>query len=98
MNFVLMLAVMILIMNPVMVDTVDINKANIESLQKNLQGAGPVKEQAIVDYRDKNSSFKPVNDLRNVSGFYDEIVRKNTKMKIIPGKTRRTKNPGSHVG
>jgi len=92
-NFVLMLALMILIMKPVMADTVNINKANIETLQKNLQGVGPVKAQAIVDYRKKNGPFKSVNDLKNVPGFGNEIISKNRKnMSTSRGLTRAEEN------
>ena len=92
-NFVLMLAMMIMVMQPVMADTVNINKANIEALQQNLQGVGPVKAQAIVDYRKKNGSFKSVNDLKNVPGFGDEIISKNKKnMSTSRGLTRAVEN------
>ena len=92
-NFLLMLAVMILVMKPVMADTVNINKANIDALQQNLQGVGPVKAQAIVDYRKKNGPYKSVNDLKNVPGFGDEIIKKNRKnMSTSRGLTRAEEN------
>ncbi|MCW9047486.1 MAG: helix-hairpin-helix domain-containing protein [Gammaproteobacteria bacterium] len=92
-KFLLLLAVMIMVMKPVMADTVNINKANIETLQQNLQGVGPVKAQAIIDYRKKNGPFKSVNDLKNVSGFGDEIINNNKKnISTSRGLTRADEN------
>jgi len=49
----LMLAIMLVMMKPVAAETVNINKADVQVLQQSLQGVGPVKAQAIVDYRKK---------------------------------------------
>lgn len=56
---------------------VDINKADAAALQENLQGVGPVKAKAIIDYRKKNGSFKTYDDLMKVPGIGEETVKKN---------------------
>ncbi len=58
-------------------DVVNINKANAAALQQNLVGIGPVKAEAIVKYRKKNGAFKSINDLKNVSGIGDELIKSN---------------------
>ena len=46
---------------------VNINTATKEQLD-GLKGIGPVKAQAIIDYRTKNGPFKTVDDLEKVNG------------------------------
>jgi competence protein ComEA len=46
---------------------VDINSASEAELQA-LNGIGPVKARAIVEYRKKNGPFGNVDDLQNVKG------------------------------
>ncbi len=54
---------------------VNLNTATKEELDA-VKGIGPVKAQAIVDYRQKNGSFKSVDDLKNVKGFGEKSVAK----------------------
>ena len=54
---------------------VDINKATVQELN-GLQGLGPAKAQAIVDYRQKNGQFKSTKDLAKVKGIGAKIVEK----------------------
>jgi competence protein ComEA len=55
---------------------VNINSATKEQLES-LDGVGPVKAQAIIDYRKKNGPFKKLEDVKNVDGIgeatYDKI-------------------------
>jgi competence protein ComEA len=46
---------------------VNINTASQTELES-LQGIGPAKAKAIIEYREKNGSFASVNDLGKVSG------------------------------
>ena len=46
---------------------VNINTASKDELDK-LKGIGPVKAQAIIDYRTKHGPFKTIDDLEKVPG------------------------------
>lgn len=59
----------------VVAETVNINKADTAAMQEHLPGIGPVKSQAIVDYRKKHGSFKSVDDLKNVPGIGDATLK-----------------------
>lgn len=65
----LLLTVMlwVVMVGAVFAQTVNINTATKEQLD-GLKGIGPVKAQAIVDYRAKNGPFKTVDDLEKVNG------------------------------
>ena len=54
---------------------VNLNTATNEELD-GVNGIGPVKAQAIIDYRKKNGPFKNVDELDNVQGFGDKTVEK----------------------
>ncbi len=54
---------------------VNLNMATKEDLE-GVNGIGPVKAQAIIDYRKKNGPFKNVDELGNVRGFGDKSVGK----------------------
>lgn len=56
-------------------DTVDINTATQEQLES-LNGIGPAKAKAIIDYRTENGNFKTVDDLDNVKGFTTKGIDK----------------------
>lgn len=47
---------------------ININTADAETIAEGLQGIGPVKAQAIVDYREANGLFKTPSDIMNVTG------------------------------
>lgn len=52
---------------------VNLNTATQAELET-LEGVGPVKAQAILDYRKKNGGFKSIDDLNKVPGFGDKTV------------------------
>ena len=65
---------------------VNINTATQAELES-LQGIGPVKAQAIIDYRKKNGGFKSVDDLKNVGGIGDATLEKLRKDISVTGQT-----------
>ncbi len=54
---------------------VNLNTATQEQLES-LNGVGPAKAQAIIDYRKKDGNFKTVDDLNNVPGIGDKTLEK----------------------
>lgn len=56
---------------------VNINTADARMLDKALEGVGPVKAAAIVEYRSKNGPFKSAEDLKKVEGIGPAIIEAN---------------------
>lgn len=54
---------------------VDLNSANQAQLET-VNGVGPVKAKAIIEYRTKHGPFKSVDDLQKVTGFGKKSVDK----------------------
>lgn len=54
---------------------VNLNTASKAELET-VNGIGPQKAEAILEYRNKNGPFKKVDDLKKVSGFGDKSVAK----------------------
>ncbi|MEG9134406.1 ComEA family DNA-binding protein, partial [Acinetobacter baumannii] len=46
---------------------IHLNQANVNEFQQ-LKGVGEKKAQAIVEYRQKNGSFKNIDEIKNVKG------------------------------
>jgi competence protein ComEA len=56
---------------------VNINTADAKTLAKELDGVGPAKAQAIVEYRQKNGAFKTADDLLKVEGIGVNVLEQN---------------------
>jgi len=54
-------------------DPIDINSADALQLER-INGIGPAKAQAIVDYRTKNGPFQRVEDLEKVAGIGPKML------------------------
>jgi competence protein ComEA len=56
---------------------VNVNTADASTLAKELDGIGPAKAQAIVDYRQKNGPFHSPDDLLKVDGIGQRVLDQN---------------------
>ena len=56
---------------------VNVNSADASTLAKELDGIGPAKAQAIVEYRQKNGPFKSPDDLLKVDGIGERVLDLN---------------------
>jgi competence protein ComEA len=65
---------------------VDINTASQAELEA-VNGFGPAKAKAIVEYRSKNGPFKTVEDLKKVPGIKDGVFNKVKAEVAVGGKT-----------
>jgi len=61
-------------------DMVNINRADAATMIENWKGIGEVKAKAIVAYRKKNGPFKSIDDLANVKGIGEGLLKKNRKL------------------
>jgi competence protein ComEA len=67
---------------------VDINSADAQTLAQQLDGVGPAKAQAIIEYRQANGPFKSVDDLGKVKGIGKSTLEKNrSRMAVGAGQT-----------
>jgi competence protein ComEA len=62
---------------------IDINKADAETLARELAGIGPVKAQAIIEYRERYGAFRTPEELGNVKGIGSVILEKNRDIIIV---------------
>jgi competence protein ComEA len=56
---------------------VNVNSADAATLAKELDGIGPSKAQAIVDFRQKNGPFRSAEDLLKVDGIGERVLEQN---------------------
>ena len=62
----------------------DINTASVEELAAAMQGVGPKKAAAIVEYRKKHGPFNKIDDIVKVKGIGPVTLQKN-RAKITVG-------------
>ncbi|MGV6850937.1 MAG: ComEA family DNA-binding protein [bacterium] len=66
-------------------ESININTANAQQLAQNLNGIGPSKASAIVQYREQNGPFTNIEQLQMVKGIGPMILEKNKeRIKIEP--------------
>jgi len=56
---------------------VNINAADAVTLAQDLKGIGPVKAQAIVEYRQKHGAFRSADELAQVKGISQKLIDRN---------------------
>ncbi len=56
---------------------VNVNSADAATLARELDGIGPAKAQAIVEYRQQNGPFRNADDLLKVDGIGDRVLEQN---------------------
>ncbi|MBV8048452.1 MAG: ComEA family DNA-binding protein [Paludibacterium sp.] len=81
-----LLSVFLFLVSAAVLAAVNINTANQQELES-LQGIGPAKARAIIQYREQHGPFTAVRDLRRVPGFGEKTVRKLEKDLIVSGPT-----------
>jgi len=60
-------------------EVVNINRADAAAMIENWQGIGEKKARAIVAYRKKNGPFASIDDLANVKGMGEGLIKKNKR-------------------
>jgi len=71
---------------------VNINTASLEQLQT-LPEIGPIKAQAIVDYRKSKGNFKTIDDIKNVKGIGEKTFDKLKPQIAVSGATSNIEMP-----
>lgn len=56
---------------------VNVNTADAETIARELQGIGDARAAAIVEWRQQNGRFESIEDLQNVKGVGQKIIRMN---------------------
>ncbi|HWJ07356.1 MAG TPA: helix-hairpin-helix domain-containing protein [Steroidobacteraceae bacterium] len=56
---------------------VNVNTADANTIAKELDGIGPAKAAAIVEYRQKNGPFRAAEDLLKVEGIGQKVLEQN---------------------
>ena len=75
-------------------ETVNINTADVATIDRVLVNVGPAKAQAIVDYRKANGAFRSPEQLAMVKGIGLKTVEKN-RDRIVVGAARQAAKPAA---
>ena len=75
--------ILALISTNVLATPVNINQADAEAISNALNGIGPKKAEAIVQYRTKNGPFATLSDLEKVPGIGEKTLQINEKDIIL---------------
>ena len=70
-------------------DRIDINTADVTTLDRVLLNIGPAKAHAIVDYRTANGPFRSVEQLALVKGIGLKTIEKNRDRILVGAAARR---------
>ena len=79
MNRWIVMAIAALIPMAALAGPVNVNKADAETIARELQGVGPSKARAIVEYREANGPFEAAEDLLKVKGIGPKVLEDNKK-------------------
>ncbi len=66
---------------------IDLNTANRSQLES-INGIGPKKAKAIMDYRKKHGDFKSIGELENVNGIGSETLKSIRKKVIVSSQAK----------
>ena len=75
-------------------ETVNINTADVATIDRVLVNVGPAKAQAIVDYRKANGAFKSAEQLAMVKGIGLKTVEKNRDRIVLGAPRAADAKPG----
>jgi competence protein ComEA len=73
-------------------EIVNINTADLKTLQDNLTGIGEKKAQAIIDYRTEKGGFKTLEEIQEVKGIGPKLFEK-IKADLVLTETPSASNP-----
>lgn len=73
------LAILIGLISPLVLfaGPVDINTADAETIAKELDGVGPARARAIVEYRNTYGKFRSAEEITNVNGIGQHVLSVN---------------------
>ena len=71
---------------------VNVNTANVDQLAKNINGVGPKKAAAIVNYRKINGPYRTEQDLLKVKGIGQKLINRNKGDLLFSEASRKAGN------